>query len=83
MCLTPQYLNQIASQVLGKTLSVIISELLYSTARSMLLSTDMNIQEIADELNFSDQASFSKFIKKMAGVSPNTLRKTHQHQVII
>lgn len=83
MCLTPQYLNQIASQVLGKTLSVIISELLYSTARSMLLSTDMNIQEITDELNFSDQASFSKFIKKMAGVSPNTLRKTHQHQVII
>ena len=83
MCLTPQYLNQIASQVLGKTLSVIISELLYSTARSMLLSTDMSIQEIADELNFSDQASFSKFIKKMAGVSPNTLRKTHQHQVII
>ena len=83
MCLTPQYLNQIASQVLGKTLSVIISELLYSTARSMLLSTDMNIQEIADELNFSDQASFSKFIKKMAGVSPNTLRKTHQHQEII
>jgi AraC-like DNA-binding protein len=83
MCLTPQYLNQIASQVLGKTLSVIISELLYSTARSMLLSTDMNIQEIADELNYSDQASFSKFIKKMAGVSPNTLRKTHQHQVII
>ena len=83
MCLTPQYLNQIASQVLGKTLSVIISELLYSTARSMLLSTDMNIQEIADELNFSDQASFSKFIKKLAGVSPNTLRKTHQHQVII
>jgi len=83
MCLTPQYLNQIASQVLGKTLSVIISELLYSTARSMLLSTDMSIQEIADELNFSDQASFSKFIKKMAGVSPNALRKTHQHQVII
>ena len=83
MCLTPQYLNQIASQVLGKTLSVIISELLYSTARSMLLSTDMSIQEIADELNFSDQASFSKFIKKMAGVSPNRMRKIYPHQVII
>lgn len=83
MCLTPQYLNQIATQVLGKTLSVIISELLYSTARSMLLSSDMSIQEIADELNFSDQASFSKFIKKMSGVSPIVMRKTHPHQEII
>ena len=83
MCLTPQYLNQIATQVLGKTLSTIISELLYSTARSMLLSTDMTIQEIANELYFPDQASFSKFVKKMSGVSPNNLRKTNPHQEAI
>lgn len=83
MCLTPQYLNQIATQVLGKTLSGIISELLYSTARSMLISTDMTIQEISNELNFPDQASFSKFVKKMSGLSPNNLRKTNPHQEAI
>lgn len=82
MCLTPQYLNQITSSVFGKTLTSIISDLLFSTARAMILSSDMSIQEIADELNFPDQASFSKFIKKNAGVSPNALRKKNPHQEI-
>ena len=80
MCLTPQYLNHITSNVFGKTLSAIISDLLFSTARSMILSSDMSIQEIANELNFPDQASFSKFIKKATGVSPNAMRKMNPHQ---
>ena len=80
MCLTPQYLNQITSNVFGKKLSAIISDLLFSTARSMILASEMSIQEIADELSFPDQASFSKFIKKTAGVSPSTLRKMNPHK---
>lgn len=80
MCLTPQYLNQITSNIFGKTLSAIIGDLLFSTARSMILASEKSIQEIADELNFPDQASFSKFIKKTAGVSPNNLRKMNPHQ---
>ena len=79
MCLTPQYLNQITNKVFGETLSDIISNLLFSTARAMILSSEMSLQEIADELYFPDQASFSKFIKKKAGVSPNALRKTNPH----
>lgn len=83
MCLTPQYLNQITTSIFGKTLSAIITELLFSTARSMLLASDTSIQQIADELNFADQASFSKFIKKISGYSPNALRKRNPHQEII
>lgn len=83
MCLTPQYLNQITSRIFGKTLSGLINELLFSTARSMLISSDMSVQEIADELHFTDQATFSKFIKKTSGMSPNVLRKTNPHQYSI
>lgn len=83
MCLTPQYLNQIASHIFGKTVSGLISDLLFSTARAMILSSGMSIQEISDELNFTDQASFSKFIKKHAGISPNMLRKANPHQAPI
>ena len=83
MCLTPQYLNQITTQIFGKTLSAIITDLLFSTASSMLLSSDMSIQEISDELNFADQSAFSKFIKKIVGVSPNILRKSNPRQTII
>ena len=83
MCLTSQYLNQITNTVFGKTLSEIISDLLFSTARSMILASEMSLQEIADELNFADQASFSKFIKKATGVSPNAMRKMNPHQEVI
>jgi AraC-like DNA-binding protein len=83
MCLTPQYLNQITTAVFGKTLSTIITDLLFSTARSILLSSDTSIQQIAYELNFADQASFSKFIKKITGFSPNALRKMNPHKDII
>lgn len=80
MCLTPQYLNQITTHTFGKTLSAIITDQIFTTARSMILSSDMSLQEIANELNFPDQASFSKFIKKVAGVSPNVLRKNNPHK---
>ena len=83
MCLTPQYLNQITGCIFGKTLSAIISDLLFSTARSMVLSSEMSIQEIANELNFADQASFSKFIKKESGVSPSVMRKMNPHKEVI
>ena len=46
-------------------------------------TADVTIQEIANELYFPDQASFSKFVKKMSGVSPNNLRKTNPHQEAI
>ena len=83
MCLTPQYLNQITTHTFGKTLSAIITDQIFTTARSMILSSDMSIKEIADELNFPDQASFSKFIKKYSGVSPNIMRKSNPHKEII
>ena len=78
--MTPQYLNQITSNVFGKSLSAIISDILFSTARTMILASEKSIQEIADELNFPDQASFSKFIKKKSGISPNAMRKVNPHQ---
>lgn len=83
LCLTPQYINQIMNSVMGRSLSNILSDLLFSAARSMLLSSEMSIQEIADELNFPDQASFSKFIKKASGMSPKILRHTQMHSILI
>jgi len=83
MCLTPQYLNKITSDIFGKTLSAIIYDLLFTTARTMILSSEMSIQEISNELNFPDQASFCKFIKKTTGTTPTLMRKTNPHQETI
>jgi AraC-like DNA-binding protein len=42
----------------------------------------MSLQEIADELNFADLSTFSKFIKKTSGISPNKMRKINPHKAI-
>ncbi|MDH8702681.1 AraC-like DNA-binding protein [Dysgonomonadaceae bacterium PH5-43] len=43
-------------------------------ARNLLTHSKLSIQEIAAFLNFSDQASFGKFFKRKAGVSPVMFR---------
>lgn len=75
MCYSLQYLNLLSNELIGLTVSEIIARFLYSTARNMLLNTDMTIQEISIELHFADQATFSKFFKKMCGKSPKEARR--------
>lgn len=73
--MSPQNLNLIVKRVLNTTVSKMIYELLYSRARNLLVYSTKNINQIADELNFSDQAAFGKFFKKKSGHSPRTFRK--------
>lgn len=75
MNMTPQYLTAIVKEQTGKTVNAFICELIYSEARNMLISNDLSIQQITTRLNFSDQASFSKFFKRHAGVSPQMFRE--------
>ncbi|MFK1903840.1 helix-turn-helix domain-containing protein [Bacteroides fragilis] len=48
----------------------------YSTwkLKKMLSCSKNDIQKITDALGFTDQASFSKFFKRFAGVSPTEYR---------
>lgn len=72
--ITPQYLTLLVKRQTGKTVNSFIYELIYSEARNLLLATDLSVQEIASKLNFADQASFSKFFKRHAGISPQIFR---------
>jgi AraC family transcriptional regulator, transcriptional activator of pobA len=74
--LTAHYLTQIVRQLCGQTVSEIIFQLLYSEAKSMLKNPSLSIQQIAAELNFSDQSAFGKFFKRKKGMSPKEFRKT-------
>ncbi len=73
--ISPIYLSRVIKQVTGKTTIKVISDIIMMEAKILLRNKQMNIQEIADNLHFSDQASFSKFFKKNAGVSPVEFRK--------
>ena len=76
LCITPQYLTSILKEQSGKSASQWIQEALIIEAKGMLKSPRINIQRVADELNFPDQSTFGKFFKKHTGVSPLAFRKS-------
>lgn len=74
LCITPVYLSRIVKEITGQTVKNHIYNMLTVEASWLLTSTHYNIKEIASRLHFSDQASFSKFFKRMKGLSPKEYR---------
>ena len=69
------YLSRTVKSVTGRTVHFMIAELIYTDAVKYLVSTDMDVKEIAEILGFSDQSSFGKFFLKRAKVSPQKFRQ--------
>ncbi len=68
--LSAHYLTLIVKQVTGKSPSDFIYEMLFGEAKALLSRSEMNVQQVAEVLNFSDQSSFGKFFKRREGCSP-------------
>lgn len=75
LCVTPVYLSRAVKCVTGKPAMKIINDVVLSEAMILLRKSDLTIQRIAEELNFADQASFSKFFKKSTGKAPLLYRR--------
>lgn len=74
---TPAHLSRVIKETTGKTAGNHIDRLLLMESCWRLASTDMQINEIADILNFADVASFSKFFKRHKGISPLNYRQNY------
>lgn len=70
-----RYLAQVARRISGKAPKALIDEHLIGEAERLLQATDRTVQETAYSLGFSSQAHFTKFFKKMKGMSPTKFRK--------
>ncbi len=68
--ISPRYLSMIVKQITHETVTSLINRKLMYRACWLLRSTDYSISEISNMLHFSDQASFSKFFKRLNGKSP-------------
>lgn len=75
LCITKIYLSRIIKELTGLTVIQHIDHMLMMEATWLLKSTDYNIKEIAYDLNFADQGSFSKYFKRLKGISPKNYRK--------
>lgn len=74
--ITPQYLSSILKELSGKSTNKWIDEALITEAKILLKTSRITVQQITDQLNFSDQSTFGKFFKKHTGISPKEYRKS-------
>ena len=75
LCISKQYLSLIVKEKTRVTAGVIISSIRAEEAARLLRNPEMTIQQVAEELSFSDQSSFGKFFKKHTGASPLKYRQ--------
>ncbi|MBQ8542571.1 MAG: AraC family transcriptional regulator [Bacteroidaceae bacterium] len=69
------YLNEVCNEVSNYSAKDIIDQAVSSRLKSELAYTDKSIQELADEYNFPSQSYFSRYYKRMTGLSPTEFRK--------
>jgi AraC-like DNA-binding protein len=72
----PNYLNSLVKQQTGKTVREHIQDRMLYEAKSLLLQTDWDINNIGYGLGFSGHAAFTSFFRKKENVSPSVYRKT-------
>lgn len=74
LCFTPKYLSSTIRDVTGKLAGDWIDNYVIIEAKALLISTNLTIQEICYELNFSTPSSFTRFFKRITGMSPRKFR---------
>lgn len=71
MCITPKYLSDVVRKTSGRRATEWISEFVILEAKSLLIYSGKNVQEISRSLNFPTQSAFGKYFKSQVGVSPS------------
>lgn len=75
MALSPNYASSLFKREMGQSLSAYIRQRQLETARHLLLSTDMRVYEIAEQLGYADEKHFSAMFRMYYHLSPNAIRR--------
>ena len=78
LCLSTRYVANTIKETLGIPASSFIERALMQRAKTLLISTTMPIQEIAEMLGFQNQSHFGTFFKRHEGLSPAAFRKKQE-----
>lgn len=74
--ITPKHLSRTVKKQTGFTAVEWIERFVILESKVLLKSSNLNIQQIADELNFPSQSFFGKYFKKFTGLSPKEFRNS-------
>lgn len=74
--ITPKHLSRTVKKQTGYTAVEWIERFVILESKVLLKSSNLNIQQIADELNFPSQSFFGKYFKKYTGMSPKEFRNS-------
>lgn len=74
LCITPRYLSTVVKQASGRSAKQWIDEALVTRIKIDLLHTEKPITSISDDMNFPNQSFFTKFFKRMTGMTPSQFR---------
>ena len=75
MCLAPKYLSNVLKQTINTSPNTCIDQTLVRHAKTLLSSSSLSIQEIAERLGFQNQSHFGTFFKRLTGLSPSAFKK--------
>ncbi|WP_320054551.1 AraC family transcriptional regulator [uncultured Acetobacteroides sp.] len=73
--ISPKHLSETIKQATGVTAGEIMNQAITNEAKVLLSTPERTINQIARELNFSDQYAFSKFFKRRTSLSPSAFRE--------
>lgn len=71
---TPKHLCDVVKGTIARTPRQVIADMLFLETKVQLGATDLTISQVAQRLNFDDQAHFAHFVKLRSGMSPKELR---------
>lgn len=76
LCLSPRYLSSVIRNVSGRTVVEWVNQAVILEAKVLLKHSDLLTYQIADELHFPNPSFFSKFFKRMTGMTPQEYQRT-------
>jgi len=71
---TPAHLNNLTRRFTGFTAQEMVHQRLLLEAKRQLIYTALSAKQIAEGLGFSEPAYFSRFFKRLTGLSPKAFR---------
>lgn len=75
LCLTTHYLSTVIREASGQTVMQWINQAVILEAKVLLKHSDLLVFQISDELNFPNPSFFSKFFKRITGMTPAEYQK--------